>query len=254
MENNNGYNRAIKLVRYGDPITVMVLLNQLNLGPGSLHHKYGLSCVYWINSGQFAVSKWSIAIFTITQNESQQPTSSDLNYCLNIHLFDSTSSCESIPLVEQPVSPEGSSSTLKDFNVRYSWISFYKAMSVSPCWYSCLRHPSFWLVPSPAQAIIIITVPHCPCVTGAVVWALLIKIPGVPSPCYAVCDISHWDAAASCQVSQQNLLTQHTQARFIFNNKVFAFDPGIKWLVTVNMWFISDWSIKSSRGLPYIKG
>ena len=114
MENNNGYNRAIKLVRYGDPITVMVLLNQLNLGPGSLHHKYGLSCVYWINSGQFAVSKWSIAIFTITQNESQQPTSSDLNYCLNIHLFDSTSSCESIPLVEQPVSPEGSSATLKD--------------------------------------------------------------------------------------------------------------------------------------------
>ena len=112
MENNNGYNRAIKLVRYGDPITVMVLLNQLNLGPGSLHHKYGLSCVYWINSGQFAVSKWSIAIFTITQNESQQPTSSDLNYCLNIHLFDS--SCESIPLVEQPVSPEGSSATLKD--------------------------------------------------------------------------------------------------------------------------------------------
>ena len=111
MENNNGYNRAIKLVRYGDPITVMVLLNQLNLGPGSLHHKYGLSCVYWINSGQFAVSKWSIAIFTITQNESQQPTSSDLNYCLNIHLFDSTSSCESIPLVEQPVSPEGSSAT-----------------------------------------------------------------------------------------------------------------------------------------------
>ena len=114
-------------------------------------------------------------------------------------------------------------------------------MSVSPCWYSCLHPPSCWLVPSPAQAIIIITVPHCPCDTGAVVLvvALLIKIPGVPSPCYAVCDISHWDAAASCQVSQQNLLTQHTQAQFILNNKVFAFDPGIKWLVTVNMWFIS---------------
>ena len=112
-------------------------------------------------------------------------------------------------------------------------------MGVFPCWYSCLHFPSCWLVPSPAQAIIIITVPRCPCDTGAVVVALLIKIPGVPSPCYAVCDISHWDAAALCQVSQQNLLTQHTRDRFILNNKVFAFDPGIKWLVTVNMWFIS---------------
>ena len=235
MENNNGYNRAIKLVRYGDPITVMVLLNQLNLGPGSLHHKYGLSCVYWINSGQFAVSKWSIAIFTITQNESQPPTSSDLNYCLNIHLFDSTSSCESIPIVEQPVSPEGSSATLKDTP---EFLQSNECLSLL----IFLSSPSKLLTsaqPSPAQAIIIITVPHCPCDTGAVVRALLIKIPGVPSPCYAVCDISHWDAAASCQVSQQNLLTQHTQARFIFNNKVFAFDPGIKWLVTVNMWFIS---------------
>ena len=114
-------------------------------------------------------------------------------------------------------------------------------MSVSPCWYSCLHLPSCWLVPSPAQPRPL-SLLQCHIVRVTPVqwwWALLIKIPGVPSPCYAVCDISHWDAAASCQVSQQNLLTQHTQAQFILNNKVFAFDPGIKWLVTVNMWFIS---------------
>ena len=118
----------------------------------------------------------------------------------------------------------------------YSWVSTKQWVSLLADILVFTLQAVDWC---PAQAIIIITVPHCPCVTGAVVRALLIKIPGVPSPCYAVCDISHWDAAASCQVSQQNLLTQHTQARFIFNNKVFAFDPGIKWLVTVNMWFIS---------------
>ena len=128
MKNINGYNRAIKLVRYGDPITVMVLLNQLNLGPGSLHHKYGRSCVYWINSGQFAVSIWSIGIFTIIQNDSQPPTFYDFNYSLNIYLINSLFHPQDHRLLWRILSMSGTPESAST----KQWVSFLADILVFP--------------------------------------------------------------------------------------------------------------------------